>query len=112
MAAAQATADGEIEFPIDPHKTAWGLLLVACGGDIVTTAYGLERGLTESNPVVAAGIEAYGLITLIALTLAVIAWAVVIHRALGRRYGAAAAIGGALPKLIATVLNLLAITQL
>lgn len=89
-------------------KTAhilWIVGIVAIVGDLVTTIYGLQIGLSERNPFVASVLAQYGLAGLVGLKLLVVVWITVIWRVLSRRYAIAAMAGLALPQAVAVVLN-------
>lgn len=109
MAAAQAP-DYPILANTDWFKVGWGAALVGCGGDLVTTAYGLQMGHPEQNPFVLAVLGEFGILGLVGLKLIAFLWVFIIGHSLGRQYGAAAAFGLAIPQLLAVGLNLVVIT--
>lgn len=90
-------------------RALWGVALVAVVGDLATTMYGLEIGLREQNPVVAAALHRYGVGALVGLKLVAVAWAVVVWVWMDRRYGVAAVAGLTVPQTLAVVLNVLTI---
>lgn len=107
----QSATDGHAAWRIEGRfgQILWTVCIAAVVGDLVTTVYGLEIGLRERNPFVAAVLADYGVAGLVGLKLLVVAWVAIIWRLLNERYGLAAMMGLAIPQGAAVVLNVVTI---
>ncbi|KTG07504.1 DUF5658 family protein [Haloferax profundi] len=91
---------------VSDDNVLWAVTMLALILDVVTTLYGLGRGLAELNPVVLAFIPSMGTVgallflKLVVLTVALVAWVV-----LPKRYRAAIPIGVAVPWGVAGLMN-------
>ncbi|WP_416839644.1 DUF5658 family protein [Haloferax sp. DFSO52] len=89
----------------DDH-VLWGVTMLALVLDVMTTLYGLGRGLAELNPVVLALIPSFGpvgallFLKVLVLCIALVAWTV-----LPNKYRAAIPIGVAVPWGVAGLMN-------
>jgi hypothetical protein len=89
----------------------WTLAVLAALGDVVTTAYGLQVGLTEGNPVMHALIAQSGIMGLVGSKLLVIGLAFAIGTAVfddNRRV--VVPLGLAIPWLLVTATNAILLT--
>lgn len=107
----QSAADRGTGRQIDGRfgQLLWAVCIAAVVGDLLTTVYGLEVGLRERNPFVAAILIDYGVAGLVGLKLVVVAWVAIIWRLLDKRYGLAAMMGLAIPQAIAVAINVVTI---
>ncbi|ELK55698.1 MULTISPECIES: DUF5658 family protein [Haloferax] len=91
---------------VSDEHVLWTVTMLAFVLDVLTTLYGLGRGLAELNPVVLALIPVFGPVgALISLKLVVLAVAVVAWRVLPSRYRGAIPIGVAVPWGVAGLMN-------
>jgi hypothetical protein len=89
----------------------WGLAILAALGDVVTTAYGLQVGLSEGNPIMHAMISQSGILGLVGSKLLVIALAFAIGTMVfddNRRV--VVPLGLAIPWLLVTATNAMLLT--
>ncbi|WP_135826024.1 DUF5658 family protein [Halorussus ruber] len=88
------------------ERTLWVLVGVALVGDLLTTYYGLQMGLTESNPVARAAIERFGFSAMVGLKLFAVGVGLCCRRLLPERHGLLVPAGLAVPWMGAVVINL------
>lgn len=82
------------------------LLGVAFAGDLITTYYGLQLGLTESNPVARAALERFGFSAMVGMKLLAVGVGLGCRRLLPDEHGLLVPAGLAVPWLAAAVVNL------
>lgn len=91
---------------VSDDNVLWVVTMLALVLDVLTTLYGLGRGLAELNPVVLALIPSFGpvgallFLKTVVLAVAVVAWVV-----LPNKYRAAIPIGVAVPWGVAGLMN-------
>ncbi|KAB1198877.1 MULTISPECIES: DUF5658 family protein [Haloferax] len=91
---------------VSDDNILWVVTMLALVLDVLTTLYGLGRGLAELNPVVLALIPSFGPVgALLILKLVVLAVALVAWTVLPNRYRAAIPIGVAVPWGVAGLMN-------
>ena len=88
------------------ERTLWILVAVGLVGDLLTTYYGLQVGLSESNPVARAAIEQFGFTAMVALKLFAVGVGLGCRRLLPERHALLVPAGLAVPWLAAVVVNL------
>jgi len=88
------------------ERALWALVAVGLVGDLVTTYYGLQVGLVESNPVARAAIERFGFAAMGGLKLFAVGVGVGCRRLLPDSHGALVPAGLAVPWLAAAAINL------
>ncbi|NHN59016.1 hypothetical protein G9466_08015 [Halorussus sp. JP-T4] len=88
------------------ERTLWILVGVALVGDLLTTYYGLQLGLSESNPVARAAIRQFGFSAMVGMKLIAIGVGLGCRRLLPERHGLLVPAGLAVPWLAAAVVNL------
>ncbi|UPW00183.1 DUF5658 family protein [Halorussus gelatinilyticus] len=88
------------------ERTLWILVGVALVGDLLTTYYGLQLGLTESNPVARAALDRFGFAAMVGLKLFALAVGVGCRRLLPDEHGLLVPAGLAVPWMGAVVVNL------
>lgn len=84
----------------------WLLVGISLVGDLLTTYYGLQLGLTESNPVARSAIEQFGFSAMVVLKLFAVGVGLVCRQLLTGRFVLFVPAGLAVPWLAATVINL------
>ncbi|KAB1188505.1 MULTISPECIES: DUF5658 family protein [Haloferax] len=100
------TPSSTISHILTDDHILWVVTMLALVLDVLTTLYGLGRGLAELNPVVLAFIPTLGVVgsllflKVVVLTVALVAWV-----SLPKRYRAAIPIGVAVPWGIAGLMN-------
>lgn len=87
------------------ERELWLVALAALAGDVLLTYIGLERGLTEANPVARAAIERFGYVALVGLKAGALAVGVAGWWLLPGRFGAVIPLALALPWSTAVVVN-------
>lgn len=88
------------------HEGAlWGIVAASLVADLLLTYYGVENGLTESNPVARVGFERFGYAALGALKLFALGVGVACRPLLPRAYTAVVPIGLAIPWVAAALIN-------
>lgn len=88
------------------HEAAlWGLVLASMLADTVLTYYGIERGLTEGNPIARYGLEQFGYAALGALKLFAIGVGLLGRSVLPASHTAVVPLGLAIPWTIASLIN-------
>ena len=91
---------------VSDDNVLWVVTMLALILDVLTTLYGLGRGLAELNPVVLALIPSFGpvgallFLKMVVLCIAVVAWTVI-----PKAYRAAIPIGVAVPWGVAGLMN-------
>lgn len=88
------------------ERLLWILVGVALVGDLLTTYYGLQLGLSESNPVARAAIEQFGFGAMVGLKLFAVGVGLVCRRILPERHAPLVPAGLAVPWSVAVVVNL------
>ncbi|UPV74160.1 DUF5658 family protein [Halorussus limi] len=88
------------------ERTLWILVGVALVGDLLTTYYGLQMGLTESNPVARTAIERFGFAAMVGLKLFAVGVGVGCRRLLPDKHGLLVPAGLAVPWTGAVLVNL------
>lgn len=88
------------------ERALWVLVGVGLVGDLLTTYYGLQLGLSESNPVARTAIEQFGFAALVGLKLFAVAVGLGCRRLLPGRYTALVPAGLAVPWVAAMLVNL------
>lgn len=88
--------------PLEGHL--WALAVIVAAGDVVLTAWGLQAGLAEGNPVVAALLSQVGIVALVGLKGALLGLAAGC-RWLRPRWGPWLPLGLALPWAVAVAIN-------
>lgn len=83
----------------------WGLVVVSTVADTLLTYYGIERGLTEGNPIARFGLERFGYAALGALKLFALGVGLLGRSVLPASYGAVVPLGLAIPWTIASLIN-------
>lgn len=88
------------------HEGAlWGVVAASMVADLLLTYYGVENGLTESNPVARAGFERFGYAALGALKLFALGIGFAFRPLLPRAYTAVVPLGLAIPWVAASLIN-------
>lgn len=88
------------------ERLLWALVGVGLLADLLTTYYGLQIGLTESNPVVHATIDRFGFSAMVGLKLFAVAVGLCCRRLLTGRFVLFVPAGLAVPWLAAALINL------
>lgn len=88
------------------ERLLWGVVAVALVGDLLTTYYGLQSGLSESNPVARAAIQRFGFSAMVGLKLFAVGVGLGCRRLLPDRHSLLVPAGLAVPWLGAVVINL------
>lgn len=88
------------------ERTLWILVGVALVGDLLTTYYGLQLGLTESNPVARAALDRFGFAAMVGLKLFALGVGVGCRWLLPDEHGLLVPAGLAVPWMGAVVVNL------
>ncbi|MFC4450409.1 DUF5658 family protein [Halorussus aquaticus] len=88
------------------ERLLWLLVAVALVGDLLTTYYGLQMGLSESNPVARAAIETFGFSAMVGLKLFAVGVGLGCRRLLPDRHGLLVPAGLAVPWTGAVLVNL------
>lgn len=92
------------------ERELWMLALLGLVGDLALTVYGLERGLTEANPVARAALAAHGYPALAAMKAGAVAVGVGGWLVLPRRHRAVVPLALALPWTLAVLVNAVTLT--
>lgn len=87
----------------------WAIVVVAMIADTLLTYYGLERGLTETNPVARLGLQRFGYASLGLLKGFALGVGLCCRPLLPRRYSTVVPLGLAIPWIAASVINLVTI---
>jgi hypothetical protein len=87
------------------ERWLWALVAVSLLGDVALTDLGLQRGLTEGNPVVRAAVADAGIGMLGALKVGVVGLGLAVWLGMADRERAAVPLGLAVPWLGATLVN-------
>ena len=88
------------------ERALWVLVAAALVGDLLTTYYGLQLGLTESNPVARAALERFGFAAMAAMKLFAVGVGVFCRQFLSGRHVLLVPAGLAVPWTAAVVVNL------
>lgn len=88
------------------ERLLWVLVAVGLVGDILTTHYGLQMGLTESNPVARAAIKQFGMGAMVGMKLFAVGVGLYCRRLLPEPHVLLVPAGLAVPWLAAVVVNL------
>ncbi|MFC4553349.1 MULTISPECIES: DUF5658 family protein [Halorussus] len=88
------------------ERALWVLVAAALVGDLLTTYYGLQIGLTESNPVARAALEQFGFAAMFAMKLFAVGVGVFCRQFLAGRHVLLVPVGLAVPWTAAVVVNL------
>ncbi|WP_240334843.1 DUF5658 family protein [Halorussus sp. MSC15.2] len=88
------------------ERLLWLLVAVALVGDLLTTYYGLQMGLSESNPVARTAIETFGFSAMVGLKLFAVGVGLGCRRLLPDRHGLLVPAGLAVPWTGAVLVNL------
>jgi hypothetical protein len=88
------------------ERVLWLLVVVGLVADLLTTFYGLQMGLSESNPVARAAIEQFGFSALVGLKLFAVGVGVACRQLLSGRHVLLVPLGLAIPWLAASFVNL------
>lgn len=102
---AASAGDRIVRFAASVETELWVVVVVAMAADLALTVYGLERGLTEANPVAVYSMEVLGLaglgvLKLLALGVGVVGWVLV-----PREYAAVVPLGLAVPTTLTVLVN-------
>ena len=88
------------------ERMLWGLVAVGLVADLLTTYYGLQLGLSESNPVARTAIEQFGFGAMVGLKLFAVAVGLGCRQLLPERHVLLVPLGLAIPWLAASGINL------
>jgi len=88
------------------ERALWALVGVALLADLLTTYYGLQLGLRESNPVARTAMERFGFGAMVGLKLLAVGVGVGCRRLLSGRPALLVPAGLAVPWLVAALINL------
>ena len=88
------------------ERVLWLLVVVGLIGDLLTTYYGLQLGLTESNPVARAAMEQFGFSAMVGLKLFAVGVGLACRQLLPERHVLLVPLGLAVPWLAASLVNL------
>lgn len=91
------------------ESVLWAVVAASMVADLLLTYYGIERGLTESNPFARAGLERFGYGALVALKLFALGVALACRPLLPREYAAVVPLSLAIPWMGATLINVVTI---
>lgn len=83
----------------------WAVVVASMVVDLLLTYYGVENGLTESNPVARAGLERFGYAALGALKLSALGVGLACRPLLPREYTAVVPLGLVTPWVVASLIN-------
>lgn len=83
----------------------WGLVVFSMLADTLLTYYGIERGLTEGNPIARYGLEQFGYWALGALKLFALGVGLAGRNLLPDGYTAVVPLGLAIPWTVASLIN-------
>ena len=97
---------GPIRLLLQEYERAlWAVVGVSMLADFALTAYGLENGLVEANPVPSMALQAFGLFGLVFLKGVVLAFGVAAWSVLPRRYSFVIPLGLSIPTVAAVLIN-------
>lgn len=88
------------------ERFLWVLVGGALVGDLLTTYYGLQLGLSESNPIARTAIEEFGFAAMVGLKLFAVGVGLACRRILPERHAPLVPAGLAVPWSAAVVVNL------
>jgi hypothetical protein len=88
------------------ERALWTLVAVGLVADLLTTYYGLQLGLSESNPVARAAIEQFGFSAMVGLKLFAVGVGLACRQLLPDRHVLLVPLGLAIPWLAASLVNL------
>jgi hypothetical protein len=88
------------------ERLLWFVVVIALVGDLLTTYYGLQLGLSESNPVARTAMERFGFSAMVGLHLLAVGVGLGCRRLLPDRHALLVPAGLAVPWLGAVVINL------
>jgi hypothetical protein len=110
--AAPTAAAGTLQFVARHERALWAFAIVALVADIALTAYGLERGAVEANPVAAWAIAEYSVVGMVGLKLAGVAVALVGRWLVPDDVGALVPLALGVPWALAAALNVVTVSTL
>jgi len=110
--AATPPRTGTLQYIARRERWLWAFAIAALVADIVLTAYGLENGAVELNPVAAWVIAEYYIIGMAGLKLAGVAVAVVGRFLVPDDFGALVPLALGVPWALASLLNVVTIASL
>jgi hypothetical protein len=88
------------------ERVLWTLVAVGLVADLLTTYYGLQLGLSESNPVARTAIEQFGFGAMVGLKVFAVAVGLACRQLLPERHVLLVPLGLAVPWLAASLVNL------
>ena len=107
-----ATQSGTLQFAARHERGLWAFAIAALVADIALTAYGLERGAVELNPVARWVIAEFYIVGMTGLKLVGVGVALVGRRLVPDEFGALVPVALGTPWALAAGLNVLTIASL
>ncbi|MFD1512123.1 DUF5658 family protein [Halomarina rubra] len=106
------TQTGTLQFAARHERALWAFAIAALVADVALTAYGLEQGAVELNPVAAWAIEEFYIVGMTALKLGGVAVALLGRKLIPDEFGALVPLALGVPWALAAGLNVLTIASL